>query len=187
MTSFNAFACTVAPSHAYSSPVQLVDRNNSIYIARYYKFEIMKNRVVFYFEIINVLKGEKKTHIKLNFPADIYEEVDLENISITKKIDRDSKDFKENYLGRVNIAPNCKFYPVFENNKYYLLFPQKPYSSTSFEEVEGSNDSWAINIKNIIKKQQRIKGGRSKNKETNGVSVIGVREQLFLILEKYVL
>lgn len=103
------------------------------------------------FKVKEVIKGEKRTELSV---VGSLGESKAGDYSLHHK-----NIFWDSILeGRTIYDTNCRFNPVFEIGKTYLILLKEPYQAKSFELIKSKSDWWYFRVKeiNTLKKYRHM-------------------------------
>jgi hypothetical protein len=160
-----ASACMVSPAIQSVPHDKLIERSNTIVLAKAAKFEAMANgEVRYFFEVKNNIAGNtpKKFEV-IGFPEMLPGDLNHFN-------HHNDKQFWKTPLGRMAHDTDCQIHPAFSVGREYLVFLDTPYHNKSFELIirstgdRSKKDKWLQYVEDKIKARKAAKPANTNKK-----------------------
>lgn len=141
--SISAIACEVAPKEQTVSAIELINRTESIVLAKVVSATSSEDAyvVTYKFKTIEMLKGKKIDTFQINGHP-LYQG-GMQNFN-----HHSDAEFWKDYRGRVSNDTDCKIHPGFSVGAIFLVFSDQPYHNKSFENIirthgnKDTKDKW---------------------------------------------
>ena len=154
LSTYSAYslACRIIPLEKDSQKyiLNLIKSTPNIYLAEALSYNTTDED--FKFNILEVLKGEKKQEITISG-------VTVSSLTDKKLIASSTRDFNshqdknfwsELLLGRTSLTADCRLNPVFEVGQKYLILFKPPFHTKSFELIKSKQDHWYQFVYNTL-------------------------------------
>jgi len=146
-----AQACFVPPMTLMQSTRELIERTESIVLAKVTEHKKGDFFDTFTFESVEHIKGKAPALFNLKG-------FDVNDNDYRPEFDDfDSHSSREWQLGDTNstMPGDCEAYGFFQKGMIYLIFYAKPSHIKAYEQIQSSNDLWLTEVKSLLRNHSK--------------------------------